>query len=105
MVFVKRDDEQKICAICSKDSEANLEEIADNHPEVINFLMLNGIDKSLMFLKSDLDLIRVLEDLIVILMKKNMISITDFPNAVIEKLILRNKIRNEFQTIPFRMDD
>lgn len=104
MVYIKRDSDKKICAICKKDSEADLEHIDDHDPEVLQFLMQNGADKSLLFLNSDLELIRVIEDLVSILMKKNLISITDFPPPVIEKLINRNKVRTQFQDIPFSME-
>ncbi len=43
----------------------------------------------LKFLQSDLQLIRVVEDVINILMDKNIITITDFPQPVIDKLLER----------------
>jgi hypothetical protein len=105
MVFIKRNADKQVCAICQKDSEPNLEELAPDDPEVTWFLMENSLDKSLKFLISDLDLIRVIEDLIAILMKKNIITITDFPAPVIEKLIDRNKIRGEFQTVSYKIEE
>jgi len=52
-------------------------------------------DKKWELLQSDIDLIRVIEDLVEILMEKNIITITDFPVAAIEKLVSRRGVRNQ----------
>lgn len=102
MVFVKRNSEQEIIAIFSEDTEDNLEAIDAQDEEILNFLTRCSQDRemSLTFLKLDLELIRVIEDVIKILMSKNIISITDFPQPVIEKLIKRKKIRSQLSTGP-----
>ena len=51
-------------------------------------------NNELRLLKSDLAFIRVLEDLIDVLIKKNIVTITDFPEPVIKKLLERQSIRN-----------
>lgn len=99
MVFVKRDSNNAIYAIFEKKEEENLEELANDHQEVVSFLKRCALDKKHYFLESDLDLIRVMEDLIHILMEKNIISITDFPPPAIEKLVARKKIRQSFENI------
>lgn len=48
---------------------------------------------SVEFLRSDLDMIRVYEDLIDLLLTKRIIKLTDFPPAAQEKLLRRKKLR------------
>lgn len=105
MVFVKRDAKNAVCAIYAKDEEGRLEYLDNDDAEVISFLTKCSLEKQYSFLKSDLDLIRVIEDLIQILMEKNLISITDFPLPVIEKLIDRQKIRKQFENVSQLFDE
>ena len=105
MVFVKRDPNNTVCAIFAKDEEGNLEYLDNDDEDVIAFLTQCTLEKQYSFLKSDLDLIRVIEDLIQILMEKNLISITDFPLSVIEKLVARQKIRKQFENVSKIFDD
>ncbi|MGD9741514.1 MAG: hypothetical protein AB7V53_02675 [Dongiaceae bacterium] len=46
------------------------------------------------FMRSDLDMIRVYEDLIDLLLTKRIINLTDFPPAAQEKLLRRKKLRS-----------
>jgi hypothetical protein len=46
------------------------------------------------FMRSDLDMIRVYEDLIDLLLTKRIIMLTDFPPAAQEKLLRRKKLRS-----------
>jgi hypothetical protein len=101
MVFIQRDSEHNICAIFKENKDNKLEYIDNAHPDVIQFLTHCAMEKTAVFIKSDLELIRVLEDLIQILMTKNIISITDFPAPVVEKLVQRAKIREQFLDISF----
>lgn len=93
MVFVKRDAENIVCAILENNYDDQFEELETTHPDVLAFMARCALP--FYFLKSDLELIRVLEDLIQILMDKHIISITDFPPQVVEKLASRQKIRSQ----------
>ena len=54
-----------------------------------------NVESSLLQLKqSDLDMIRVLEDLIDVLIKKGVVRITDLPEAAQVKLLGRSKARD-----------
>ncbi|HHF7346912.1 TPA: hypothetical protein ACPSKE_000067 [Legionella feeleii] len=92
VVYIKRDKQGKICALYAR-SAAGTEQMDMDAPEVLEFL--NRCDKENRFklTQSDLQLIRVLEDLIEILISKNVITITDFPQVVIDKLVERQRIR------------
>lgn len=49
--------------------------------------------------KSDLELVRVIEDLVDVLIEKNILNLTDLPPSAIKKLSLRTKLREERQTL------
>jgi hypothetical protein len=105
MVFIKRDDANRVCAIYDQKTSETMDELACDDPEVLEFLVKCTLDNKIPFLKSDLELIRVVEDLIQILLAKNIISITDFPAPAVDKLVTRNKIREQFQGISYIIGD
>ncbi|MDF1758463.1 MAG: hypothetical protein P1U74_09235 [Legionellaceae bacterium] len=96
MVYIKRDSNNKIVAIYGEKTSDVTEEIAQDDKEVIEFLSSCNLDNQSELVKSDLDMIRVVEDLVQILIAKNVIAITDFPIAAIQKLSQRGKIRSEY---------
>lgn len=92
MVYIKRNDKGEVCEL-SDTGSADMEKVDMQHPDVIKFLARCDSKKSLELLQSDLQLIRVLEDLIDLLISKNVIRITDFPQPVVDKLLSRQSIR------------
>ena len=48
--------------------------------------------------KSDLEMIRVYEDLVDVLISKHVVVLTDFPQAAQEKLMRRKRLRSSFST-------
>lgn len=92
VVYIKRDKEGKISALFEQ-STAGAEQIDMGAPEVLEFLSRCDNENRFKLTQSDLQLIRVLEDLIEILISKNVITITDFPLVVIDKLVERQRIR------------
>lgn len=104
MIYVKRDADNRIIAIFEKDTDGHLEKISPTDKEVTAFLAQCKLNKEQIFLKTDLELIRVIEDLIQILIAKNIISITDFPISAMEKLVARNKIREQYKGLTGIMD-
>jgi hypothetical protein len=79
MVYVKRDQKHQIIAIFNKDTGEHLEKLDATDKEVQAFMTqchLNDND----FLKSDIDLIRVIEDLIQILIAKMLLLLLIFPS-------------------------
>ena len=95
MIYIKRDKDGKICEISQKKKQGYELSIVTN-PEGMEFINNKDISNNneLRLLKSDLAFIRVLEDLIDVLIKKNIVTITDFPEPVIKKLLERQSIRN-----------
>jgi hypothetical protein len=59
------------------------------------------------FDRSDMEMIRVYEDLMDILMAKRIILLTDFPQAAQEKIVRRKKLRSSLAPIAdmFATDD
>lgn len=91
MPYVRRDDQGEIISLFTE-KVADSEAIQFDNPDLIAFI--NRFDKgSKGMLQSDLQLIRVLEDLINILIDKHLITITDFPEPVIKKLLARQDTR------------
>ena len=82
MLYVQRDDNGKIIGLTLNPGE-NSEEASLHDPDVRQFLS-----------ESDVDMARVLEDLIDVLVSKNIISVTDLPESAQLKLLYRKNTRS-----------
>jgi hypothetical protein len=97
MPFVRRNADGIIDAIFAHAEGEAVEELPHGHPELLQYL---GIDAKAIidsdeWLRDDLALARVIEDLITILMDKGVISFTDLPIGAQEKIIARQGHRSE----------
>ncbi len=100
MLYVQRDADGNIIALSREPASGSDETLPPSDPEVLKFIA-TGSDRhpSLQFLStSDLDLIRVLEDLVDVLIQKNIIRFTDLPDSAQQKLLHRKSARNALQT-------
>ncbi|HEY9269060.1 MAG TPA: hypothetical protein VIO39_06390 [Methylotenera sp.] len=94
MPYVSRDASGLVTGIFLK-SQSNVTEFLPNdHPDILRFfggaLPQNLTNNALMDLtQSDIDFIRVIEDLVDILINKNVITFTDLPSKVREKIVNR----------------
>jgi len=70
------------------------EPVPAQHPEVLAFL---GTDEERSFAQMDADLVRVLEDLIDALIRRNVLRITDLPTEAQAKLFDRKHFREGMQ--------
>ena len=70
--------------------------VEDNSKEYLEFLE-NSLAKNAPFRESDIQLARVLEDLISILIERNLIRFTDFPQAAQKRLNDRQSMRKNTQ--------
>ncbi len=95
MPYIRRDSEGRIIALQSTASEDASEHIASSDPEVLAFLQdSDSSDISQQYLAtSDVELVRVVEDLIELLVDKNVLLFTELPSAAQQKLINRKKVR------------
>ena len=104
MPFVKRGDEGRVVAIFREIADDAEEYLPPNHPDVLGFVReTTDADKPSM-LQSDLEMIRVYEDLTDILIGKNVVMLTDFPPAAQEKLIRRKRLRSSLSPITELLD-
>ena len=100
MPFVKRDETGRIVALYRERSDEAPEFIASGHPEIADFADpgSNQGERGNM-LQSDLEMIRVYEDLIDILISKRIVVLTDFPTAAQEKLVRRKRLRSSLSSL------
>ncbi|GLQ30673.1 tryptophan synthase subunit beta like protein [Litoribrevibacter albus] len=96
MPFIKRDAQGNIIALTSQREGDHDEYLPTTDPEVVSFLgMEPDQDEALKALReSDSELARVAEDLIQVLIEKQVILFTDLPDAVQQKLVSRQKLRS-----------
>lgn len=95
MPFVKRDAAGRLVALYREQSPEASEFLATNHPEVIEFADTEAnVSERVSLLQSDLEMIRVYEDLIDILISKRIVVLTDFPPRAQEKLVRRKRLRS-----------
>lgn len=97
MLFALRDDAGAIVALSEKPLNDQWQQVNPKDPALKAFLEKKMEFGKLVMETSDLDFIRVLEDLIELMIEKNMISFTDFPNAVQEKLLTRRGYREQMR--------
>ncbi len=84
---------------------AGAEMVPHNHPEVISFLRQRGQDPSQVetalteLRRTDGEMARAVEDVIMILLKKNVIKMTDLPKQVQERISFRVRQRVLIQDV------
>lgn len=101
MPFVVRNNAGRIIEVHQKKSRKAREELAPGDPDLLTFFGESGaaVDLKNALVASDLNLIRVLEDLIAVLIDKRIIMLTDLPKAAQEKLAHRYEMRSELADI------
>jgi hypothetical protein len=89
MPYVRRNAEGRPISL-HRDAEPQADEfLADDHPEVLAFIGLDGVVDDGGFARLDAQFIRVLEDLIDVLVRNKVINITDLPMEARQKLYSR----------------
>ncbi len=96
MLHIERNAQGQIIALHTSAKENTTKATSDNDPAIALFLAEHGAtnpseDK---FIRTDIELVRVLEDLIELLISKNIIRLTDLPLAAQDKLLNRKQIRD-----------
>lgn len=96
MPFIVRDPEGNVAGVYNQPVEGGEEVVADD-PELVAFVQATAphVDSE-EWVHSDLGLSRVIEDLVDILIEKNLINFTDFPEGAQKKLLERRGLRKEF---------
>ena len=103
MLYIERNDDGTIAAIHQAPSENATEQKTLLDEEVIDFLSKDmELDSWVQLLSlSDVSIIRVIEDLIDVLVKKNVIMLTDLPEEARLKLKERKQVRKKMENDPF----
>lgn len=98
MLYVKRDRDGRIAAVSQEEEAEGWESLPPDDPEVAAFVsLLAGGQNGL--LGTDLALARVLEDLINLLMERDVLRFTDFPEAAQKKLMERRSMRSSLRSL------
>lgn len=107
MAYVKRDEQGKIIAVFDSPQHDAKEAVSINAEELIAFLSdsESTAHARAALSVSDMELVRVLDDLVNTLIDKNVILFTDLPMAAREKLANREKIRGHLNSLDDLMGD
>jgi hypothetical protein len=104
MVFVKRDSNNQVISVCLEKTPEHQESMPLDSPELAVFtsLLANG-QKELA--TTDLELVRVLEDLVDLLIERDVIRFTDFPEAAQKKFLARRCLRSSLPRLKLLGED
>lgn len=107
MAYIERDNKGEIIAVHDTEQDDITEFMADDDAELIAYLAASASsdDARAVLSSSDINLIRVLEDLINTLIDNKVIMFTDLPLAAREKLSTREKIRGHLNNLDDLMAD
>jgi hypothetical protein len=104
MPYIVRDSNGKIVKASAR-SVASGELLPHNNPEVVEFLRRRGqkpedVEFALAELRrTDMEMSRAVEDVIVVLLRKNILKLTDLPKPVQDRMSFRVKQRVLIQDI------
>jgi hypothetical protein len=101
MPYIQRNTHGGIVSLATAADELHTEYLKPTAKDVVEFLAYQGeVDLSKYALaESDKDIARVTEDLINLLISKNIILFTELPDAVQQKLLNREKLRSSLQGV------
>lgn len=98
MPYAIRNSKGHIIALLNEAAVGAEEFVSADHPDVGAFLENEeDLDPKFALAESDKEIARVTEDLIHLLVAKNLILFTDLPNPVQQKLLNREKLRSSLQ--------
>jgi hypothetical protein len=104
MPYILRDDTGTIYRASAR-SLIGGELVPHNHPEVVDFLKKRGqnplhVEDALSELRrTDNEMARAVEDIVMVLLKKNLFKMTELPKAVQDRMAHRVKMRVLIQDI------
>lgn len=97
MPYVMRDEAGQITTVNLEPSEG-FTELPASSPELLDFMHRMGLEHSTLQ-QSDMRLVRVLEDLIDLLIDRDVIRFTDLPVPAQEKLMERRSMRQSLGSL------
>lgn len=107
MPYVTKDSQGVIVAIHQEQGNDNRQWEADDNPEVINFIKNRDTSQKVKqaLTGSDNEMVRVIEDLVDLLMKKQIFVYTELPEAVQVKLNARKQLRHDMSSLGNLIND
>ena len=107
MLYIERDDNGNIIALHTQPVSGVVEQKSMMDEEILKFLNTSvDTDPWMQLLSlSDIGIIRILEDLIDLLIKKNVILFTDLPEEAQKKIRERKQIREKIDSDYLMVDD
>ncbi|SMF60818.1 hypothetical protein SAMN02745866_03889 [Alteromonadaceae bacterium Bs31] len=97
MPYIKRNSDGEVVAISQSLEPGFTELLPNSDPSILKFIQNVGGDQVRM-VESDIEFVRVLEDLIDVLVAKNYILLTDLPEIAQEKMRERQVLRGKLST-------
>jgi hypothetical protein len=107
MLYIERDGEGRIIAMHGTPKSNASEEKTVVDDEIIDFLnkAANADSRKLLLSLSDMGIIRLVEDLIDLLIQKNVILYTDLSEHAQEKIRQRKRLREAINSQTLTVDD
>jgi hypothetical protein len=107
MLYLERDNSGKIISLHNKPEAGANEQKSIVDEEILEFLNRNvDTDPRVQLLSlSDIGIIRILEDLINLLVRKNIILFTELPEEAQEKIRNRKRLREKIDPDHLMVDD
>lgn len=110
MPYVQRDSTGSISAISAEKTEPTAEWVEPDAPELKDYLARLGASGGTPVVanaleESDQALIRVVDDLVNVLVEKNLMRFTDLPDAAQKKLLERRSLRQSLTALKLLNDD
>jgi hypothetical protein len=101
MPFVARDDQGQIIDVQERETETAYEQVPLSDPELVSYLNdgLGQEDIQAELEASDLEFIRVIEDVVTVLIDKRIFMLTDLPAPAQEKLARRYNLRSKLSDL------
>ena len=104
-MYVKRDSSGKIVAISKIHDDGANEFMEDDDPELQIFMRSLKTYQQQALAQTDKTMARVVEDVINVLVEKNLIRFTDLPDAAQLKLLARRELRGKKKGIDLLDDE
>ncbi len=98
MLYVRRDQDGRIDAVYRKQQRNAKEPLKSDHPDIVDFMFSSESDGREIdnWIRNDLAMARVVEDLVDVLVRKDLITFTDLPIEAQRKLVSRHGRRDDF---------
>ena len=107
MLYVERNKDGEIIGLRNNPSDQTDEKKSVTDEEVLNFLNKKAGDESYLHLLSlsDVGIIRILEDLVELLIKKNVLLLTELPTEAQDKIRERKMLRDKMYDQDIMVED